>query len=401
MDESGGQTAVVPSGELFYIPEGYSFVVQPLSSSDIKLVLVCFRTDSSGQSPGLIHPFVLRSFRMPQMKNWITEFVNYDENSPQPDYFLQQSRLYALAFACVKPSLKPRRQDNELTGFVEQARQRILENFDTALDMEELARSSGAGSSQFYRTFRKHTGLSPLKFLITTRLNASLRLLADPNVSVTEAAHYVGYTDEYYFSRLFKKQMGITPTEYASRAHVSIACLSPIFTGDLAVLGLTPRVSLKRDWDIDFPNIDNYLQEIKLAQPDYILTGPISERLQQELSTIAPVSVYYWHDYSWKQRLVEFGQLLGLESVADRWLADFERKTDNARQHVEDRWPNTPYLLVGVREDNIRVYGKQRRKFTDLLYDELSFKAPAAADDIGFMDAETLTEVTKIPSDNI
>ncbi|QJD83135.1 AraC family transcriptional regulator [Cohnella herbarum] len=403
VEDTGRPSIEVPLGELFYIPEGLSFALQPLSSSDAKVNLISFRVDSSQRRSGLLSPYVLRSFRVPQLKNWISEFTNDNENEvgALSDYFLLQSRLYAIAFACMKSEIKPTRKGDELTRFVEQARQRIVENYDTALDMEELARNSGSGSSRFYRTFRKQTGLSPLKYLITTRLNASLRLLADSNVSVTEAAHSVGYSDEYYFSRLFKKQLGITPTEYASRAQVSVACLSPIFSGDLAVLGLTPRVTLKRDWELEDANLADYLEEIKSAQPDLILSGPISEPLRIELSKIAPVSVYYWHDYSWKQRLVEFGRLLGLESVAERWLADFESKTDNARQHVVERWPDTPYLLIGVRETNFRVYGKQRRKFTDLLYDELQLKAPAIADEIGFMDSAVLGELTKLPADNV
>ncbi len=222
----------------------------------------------------------------------------------------------------------------QITGYVEQTRRRIVANYDSALDMEELARSSGSGASRFYRTFRKHTGLSPLKFLITTRLNASLKLLADPAVSVAEAAHAVGYSDEYYFSRLFKKQMGITPTEYAARARISIACLCPIFPGDLAVLGITPRLSLKRDWDEEEENRERCIREIKFAQPQLMLSGPLAEPLRAELSGIAPVSIFYWKRYSWKKRLIEFGRLLGLASVAERWLADFQRKTDNARQLV-------------------------------------------------------------------
>lgn len=267
--------------------------------------------------------------------------------------------------------------------------------------MEELARSSGSASSRFYRTFRKHTGLSPLKFLITTRLNASLKLLADPAVSVAEAAHSIGYSDEYYFSRLFKKQMGITPTEYAARARISIASLCPIFPGDLAVLGITPRLSLERDWDEEEENRKRCIREIKLAQPQLMLSGPLADPLRAELSGSAPLSIFYWKSYSWKKRLIEFGRLLGLASVAERWLTDFQRKTDNARQLVREHYPDTSFLIIGVRPGNFRLFGTQIRKFTDLIYDELRFKSPPAADQVEFIDSGTLREAASMGCDNV
>lgn len=388
-------------GDLFYIPAGQACRIQSLSTSEAVIHFISFRcADASGLPCPLTEIRFPHTFRLPQMKNWQNEFIADKGSGRLPDYFRLQSRLYAIAAVFLKSIDEPVREEVQLAGFAERTRQRIMASYDSALDMEELARSSGAGSSRFYRTFRKHTGLSPLKFLITTRLNASLKLLADPGISVTEAAHSVGYSDEYYFSRLFKKQMGITPTEYAAKAQVAIACLCPIFPGDLAVLGITPRVTLKREWEMDEDNRERYLQEIRLAQPQLMLSGPIPEPMRDELSAIAPVSMFYWYRYSWKKRLIEFGRLLGLTSVAERWLSDFERKTDNARQHVREHYPDTPFLLIGVREGNFRLYGTQIRKFTDLLYDELRFKSPPAADEVGFLDAETLREAAALDCDN-
>jgi len=398
MDGAKGRSVPIGSGELFHLPANRGVSLLSMASSGASLLLISFSADSFKASPA----GGIQRFRFPQMKNWLSDFTGMTaENLTLAEYYLAQSRLYAIASACMNASLNPIRDDTELYAFLEQTRQRIRDNYDAALDMEELARNSGVGSSRFYKMFRKMTGLSPLKYLITRRMGASLRLLADPNVSVTEAAHSVGYPDEYYFSRLFKKQMGLTPTEYASRAQASVAILCPIFQGDLSVLGISPCVILKRDWDLDVANRDDYLREVREAKPDYILAGPLPDDLIAELRTIAPLTVYSWRDYSWKQRLSDFSRLLGLESVAKRWLSDFESKTDNARQHVEELLPETPFLIVGVREGNFRVYGKLKRKFTDLLYDELRFQAPPAANSIGFLDKPDLREVMELESENV
>lgn len=402
LEIAGEHRIVVTPGELFYIPEGLRCLIASSSSSNVTIHLISFRCcNEFGNKTALIEPYVPCSFRMPQMKNWLSEFLVEEDNLQLPEFFQLQSRLYAIAFAYCKTASQPACREDQITDYVEQTRRRIVANYDSALDMEELARSSGSASSRFYRTFRKHTGLSPLKFLITTRLNASLKLLADPAVSVAEAAHSIGYSDEYYFSRLFKKQMGITPTEYAARARISIASLCPIFPGDLAVLGITPRLSLERDWDEEEENRKRCIREIKLAQPQLMLSGPLADLLRAELSGSAPLSIFYWKSYSWKKRLIEFGRLLGLASVAERWLTDFQRKTDNARQLVREHYPDSSFLIIGVRPGNFRLFGAQIRKFTDLIYDELRFKSPPAADQVEFIDSGTLREAASMGCDNV
>jgi len=389
----------VPAGSLFYLPKHLQATFRSATSQNSSIWFLSFSASDFPDKPSGREGAQIRVFRLPQMKNWVKDFPTADEILPLPDYYQAQSRLYAIAAAYAASLRHPRKEETD-DGFVEEARQTIRDNYESALDMEELARIAGVGSSRFYRSFRKQTGLSPLKYLTMIRLAASLRLLADPEVSVTEAAHSVGYPDEYYFSRMFKKQMGLAPTEYASRAQRSVAILCPIFAGDLAVLGLAPCLTLGRDWDLDEDNRERYLQEVRQAKPDLILAGPLDDGLVRELRAIAPITVYEWHARPWQRRLSDFSALLGLESVADRWLSDFASKTDNARQRVVERWSDTPYLIVGVREGNFRVYGKQRRKFTDLLYDELGFAAPAEADAIGFKDTPTLDEVIGIGSDN-
>lgn len=397
-DESASVAVRVAKGELFYLPSRHSAVIESLSSTDASLILLSFRT--AGGRFGTAANGQLHRFRLPQMRNWSSEFVVHDEESPSHDYWLAQSRLYAVASAYARSLQEPRYEVHPLQ-IVERAKQAIHDNYEGALDMDRLARSLGASPNVFYRSFREHTGLSPLKYLTAARLEASLRLLADPDMSVAEAAHSVGYSDEYYFSRLFKKQMRLTPTEYASRAQVSIASLSPIFVGDLSVLGLAPRIALSRDWDLDEARIEGCIEEIGRTRPDFIVSGPLSRELHQRLETIAPVTILHWFDYSWKSRLLDIGDLFGLRTVAERWLADYERKVGNARRHVEISYRSTPYLLVGVRESGYRVYGKQRPKFTDLLYDELKLGSPPAADGIGFLDASDVSEISALGNDHV
>jgi len=385
-------------GELVYVPVGCSFALRLSDGTSPRAAIVSFQAEGEG-AQSLTKPNRPLVFRMPQIRKWLAGLPLTGRGRDLTDYCRMQSQLYAMVSSYLDAAPKKNGSDPELARYVLLARRRMLERFDLTLEIDSIARSSG--SSRFYRAFREHTGLSPHQFLTKTRLQASLRLLAEPGVSVTEAAHSVGYSDEYYFSRLFKKRMGLAPTEFAAKARTRAAVLCGVFIGDLEAFGMTPCITLKRDWEEDAAGREHYLREIRQASPDVILTGPVSEELRLQLSAIAPVHEYEWYTYSWKKRLAQFGELFGLSGVAEQWLSDFESKSANARALLRERYADMPLLIAGVRENNFRVFGSQIKKLAHLLYDELGFRSPPIAADIGFMDFPSLHEVAALDSDHI
>ena len=67
----------------------------------------------------------------------------------------------------------------------------------------------------FLRVFRAATGATPIAYLIGVRIRRAAELLRQGGVTVTEAAMRVGFEDSNYFSRQFRKVMGVTPRSYA------------------------------------------------------------------------------------------------------------------------------------------------------------------------------------------
>jgi AraC family transcriptional regulator of arabinose operon len=88
----------------------------------------------------------------------------------------------------------------------------MREDLARAWTLEELARESNLSIAHFTEICRRQTGMPPLALLIRLRLQRAMNLLQQGNHNVTEAALAVGYDDPFYFSRLFRKHMGISPS---------------------------------------------------------------------------------------------------------------------------------------------------------------------------------------------
>ena len=82
---------------------------------------------------------------------------------------------------------------------------------------EEYARLCGMSGYHFIRRFKECTGLPPHLYLTRIRLEKAKLLLLTTHLSVSEIAFSTGYDDPFYFSRLFKKYVGASPSDFKAR----------------------------------------------------------------------------------------------------------------------------------------------------------------------------------------
>jgi len=97
---------------------------------------------------------------------------------------------------------------------IEQALQYIHENYAKQLSVSKIAEEFGVERRRFAYLFEQHTGMNPSVYLKEYRIGRSKELLKYDDSPVAEIAECVGYTDCFYFSRVFKKCIGMSPTAY-------------------------------------------------------------------------------------------------------------------------------------------------------------------------------------------
>lgn len=95
--------------------------------------------------------------------------------------------------------------------------QYITANLKEDINLKDTAAKFNLSPYYFSRTFKKVFGYNFSDYLNLIRINRAKELLKDASLSVKEIGYLVGYNDPNYFSKVFKKYEGITPTEYREK----------------------------------------------------------------------------------------------------------------------------------------------------------------------------------------
>ena len=87
-------------------------------------------------------------------------------------------------------------------------------NYSQEISLHRLAALVSLSESFLSRTFKKEVGVTITQFISQLRCTQAAELLAENRLSIQEISAYVGYIDNNYFVKVFKKQYGMTPSEY-------------------------------------------------------------------------------------------------------------------------------------------------------------------------------------------
>ncbi|WP_341278003.1 AraC family transcriptional regulator [Paenibacillus sp. FSL H8-0537] len=93
----------------------------------------------------------------------------------------------------------------------------IQENYDQSLTITSLAELNNVNRNRLSYVFRRHAGMGPAEYVLKYRINMAQKMLLTSDAPVQQIAYTVGIEDPFYFSRVFKKQLGCSPTEYRER----------------------------------------------------------------------------------------------------------------------------------------------------------------------------------------
>ncbi len=101
------------------------------------------------------------------------------------------------------------------------ALQRVMQaRLDRDLDLEQLAASANLSKYHFARRFRELTGQAPIHYFIQMKMQRACQLLDTTALSVKQIGAELGYQDPLYFSRIFRRTIGRSPSDYRAQRSI-------------------------------------------------------------------------------------------------------------------------------------------------------------------------------------
>lgn len=210
-------TVEVRPGTVSVIPPGQPHQVDWPRAGTVRTVYLS-RDLLSAQAPrwveicggcGVHDPFVVEAVR---------ELVG-EVRDPSGDLLYLESLAGALATHLAKryaaaAERNPRSLPPQETRRLQRAVERIREGLGEPLRLEDLAREAALSASHFSRCFRKATGTTPYRYLMRLRVDEAKNLLAETDESVVQVALRVGYSSQSRFAEIFRRCVGMTPSDF-------------------------------------------------------------------------------------------------------------------------------------------------------------------------------------------
>jgi len=210
---SDGRSYTVRRGEIFYLPKGTNYVVKTLQSGGCYAINFDLTTDTI-YDPFVIHMAnvkpVQELFRDAQ-RVWKTRHVGYHYRCTA-DLVQILAAIRAEAHSAYLPHNK--------AAAIRPAIEYIEEHYtQETIQIADLAKMCGISDVHFRNLFQRIYGNSPCKYIHDMKLSRARELLLSGEYSVHETALLCGYCDDGYFSREFKKSVGVSPRDF--KKHLS------------------------------------------------------------------------------------------------------------------------------------------------------------------------------------
>lgn len=131
-----------------------------------------------------------------------------------PGFQIRLGALVLQLLAHIHTSETGSRLTNTDSELINSARSVMQLHLDTGIETEQIAEEIGIAYSYLLTIFRQHTGLTPYQYFLQLRIHRAKELLMDPKLSVKAISSMMNFENQYYFSRLFKRKTGCSPSQW-------------------------------------------------------------------------------------------------------------------------------------------------------------------------------------------
>ncbi|MFE4710253.1 helix-turn-helix domain-containing protein [Paenibacillus sp. NPDC056722] len=270
---------------------------------------------------------------------------------------------------------------------MKQMRDYISTHFGEPLTLDILAQAAGLSTKYFSEAFKKTFGQSVTDYLTSLRIGHAKQLLRDTEWGLRDIARACGYSDEFYFSRKFKKEVGIAPSVYSEKFFNRISTTCTELTGNLLALGIIPIAApMDPKWTpyyhyyyqsaiqvhLHYQNSGKDEENMKMllaAKPDIVfIRKPFDENADRsvEMAGIRTVNV---KSEDWKLQLREMADVLNKQEVGQAWIDTYEARLTEIRPEILQAAGQDQFAVLRLSDENLFLY--TNRGIRDVLFQDL------------------------------
>lgn len=223
-----GRGFYIAGGKTYALSAGDTFLVYPLTEityyADEKEPWEYYWVGFSGSDAAAIinatgfsknSPVLYSQADSEQIKNYLLQI--YEARGQDLSHAVKMTGLLYLTLSLfLKPSEISEKKEAAF-GYLQTAITYMNYHYPYSVSIDDVAAFAGISRSHLYRIFMSHTGQSPKAYLSALRIRQACTLMKKSDISIAAIANSVGFENSLYFSKVFKKLKGVTPTQYRER----------------------------------------------------------------------------------------------------------------------------------------------------------------------------------------
>ncbi len=198
--EKGDMNEAVPLANQFFdwMEENYPDCIMDIRLKALEFIL--WAEHLAYDKGGYVYQFRSR-------KDYLPTILEYTQLSDLRFWFVNKISDAARKVAAKK-------EGRTSNGIIDRAKDFINHNYHREISLDDVSQDVNISPYYFSKVFKDETGENFIEYLTNIRMNQAKQLLQNTNKSMKEIGCEVGYMDPNYFSRIFKKTTGFTPTEF-------------------------------------------------------------------------------------------------------------------------------------------------------------------------------------------
>ena len=198
-----GQEIIAESGDAIFIPQG-SIRAREMSTADADYISFNFRTE---KPPAL--PLLLKNAVRSEIALLIAAYDKMEKHT-----FADNKQTLAYFCGCLLSLLGDILAASEYNPLTKKIIAYIQEDISRKITLEDIGNLTFFSPIYCDTVFKKEVGRSIVDYVLDRRVDEAKRLLLEGDLPLAEIAEAVGFADYNYFSRVFKKRAGYSPTAY-------------------------------------------------------------------------------------------------------------------------------------------------------------------------------------------